>query len=238
ARIRFGPVALPRGLARGRWVELVPVDVGELLKLMRSVDTAAGISDDDDEFGADPDADWDDYDDPADAIGNRAEPEEARELAPHEIDDEWQPTTSNAHLEGITRQVRSGDGLPGPARGRRGRNPRGRTAGTGFTGPMDHGRTAFGGFDPGAGGQPPKGRPKGKPGGARSGKPGAKGPVGKGSGGGRGPQQAGRRGSGGRSGPQSAGKPVGLYGGRGGRRGGSRGGGSGGQGQSGGGSGA
>lgn len=202
ARIRFGPVALPRGLTRGRWVELGPVDVAELLRLTRAAggEAEAGVDRDGDEaLPGDEDLDWDDdYEHPADAIGNRAEPEEERQLAPHEIDDEWQPSSSNAHQEGITRIVRSGDGLPGPARGKRVRGVRGRGPVGGFTGPMDHGRPGFGGgFDaPGgrpAGGKGPKGKSRGAPGG-RGGKPGAQ--------------------AGGRPGGQSSGKP-----GRGGARG-------------------
>ena len=251
ARIRFGPVALPRGLVRGRWVELAPVDVAELLKLMRAAggDVAeAEGADRDDELSADADADWDDdFDDVADAIGNRAEPEEVRELAPHEVDDEWQPSSSNAHQEGITKLVRSGDGLPGPARGRRGRGPRGAAPAIGFTGPMDHGRTGFtGGFGlPGAE-RPPRGRGKGKPGAARPGKPGgppgAKGGRPGGRGGQPGASAGGKRGPGGPGGPKggqpggarppkAGGKPGGQRAGggrRGGRRGGAGGGGAGG----------
>jgi hypothetical protein len=50
ARIRFGPVALPRGLVRGRWVELGPVDVAELLRLTRAAggEAEAGVDREDD----------------------------------------------------------------------------------------------------------------------------------------------------------------------------------------------
>jgi 23S rRNA pseudouridine2605 synthase len=142
-RLRFGPVALPRGLPRARWAELSPTEVIALGRLIRAASGEAPAADED---GSHPEQhdDWDDDDeDPADAIGNRAEPEEERVLAPHEIDDDWQPDSSNAHQEGITRVVRSGDGLPGRNRARRGR-PGGRTPGQagGFSGPMDHGRPA------------------------------------------------------------------------------------------------
>jgi 23S rRNA pseudouridine2605 synthase len=248
ARIRFGPVALPRGLVRGRWVELAPVDLAELLRLMRAA--GEGVSEDAERNGedaVDPDAEWDeDFDESLDAIGNRAEPEEVRELAPHEVDDEWQPSSNNAHQEGITRIVRSGDGLPGPARGRRGRGgPRGAGPSVGFSGPMDHGRTGFGGGGaelPGAN-RPPRGRGKGKPGGARpskfggpAGAPGAGGkgarPGGRGAPGGAAP--GGKRGPGGSRGAPQGGNRAGQGGGKpggqrqGGRGGGRRGGGGGG----------
>ncbi|MCM5569726.1 rRNA pseudouridine synthase [Burkholderiaceae bacterium FT117] len=235
ARIRFGPVALPRGLARGRWVELAPVDVAELLRLIRAAggETDAEAERDEDEMPAPgEEMDWDEgYEDPADAIGNRAEPEEERELAPHEIDDDWQPSSSNAHQEGITRQVRSGDGLPGPARGKRVRGVRGRGPVGGFTGPMDHGRPGFGGgFDqPGAGrpggGKGPKGKPRGGQAG-RGGKAAAPGGGKPGRGGARGGAGGGQPGNRASSGQPRGGQPGGQPGGqrRGGRRGGKRGG--------------
>lgn len=187
ARLRFGPVALPRGLARGRWVELGAADVAELLRLIREAggEGAATARDPDDEYRPPFDEDaWDDgYEDPADAIGNRAEPEEERELAPHEIDDEWQPSSNNAHLEGITRQVRNGDGLPKPLRNRRARG-RGPTAVVGvFTGPMDHGTGGFGtgigapGGGRRKGGKPRRGKPDGHPG--QGGQPGKGGKQGR-----------------------------------------------------------
>jgi 23S rRNA pseudouridine2605 synthase len=184
ARLRFGPVALPRGLSRGRWIELGAADVAELLKLLREAGGDAEprpVDDDDFPLHADDDEWSDDYEHPADSIGNRAEPEEERQLAPHEVDDEWQPSSSTAHLEGITRKVRSGDGLPKPVRPPRRARPGARGQGGGggvFTGPMDHARG--GGFTPGfeapggkRSGEGGRGR-KGKagPGGARGGKPG------------------------------------------------------------------
>ncbi len=137
-RLRFGPIALPRGLARGRWVELLPAEVATLQRLLRGESeapvAAPGRFDDLD----DDERDWeqlpDDYEDPADSIGNRALPEPADEALPPELtDDEWQPSSRDAHLEGITRQVRRGDST-GRARRRRGPG-----SGAPFVGPMDQG---------------------------------------------------------------------------------------------------
>src|SRR5690606_13242971 len=89
-RLRFGPVALPRGLARGRWFELDESDVNALMQEVRRVpggaSTAPAVVDvgneADDAMRRDAsssdrdDADLDDEadEDPDDSIGNRALP--------------------------------------------------------------------------------------------------------------------------------------------------------------------
>lgn len=139
-RLRFGPIALPAGLARSRWVELLPAEVSALQRLLRGESepaaTAASTDFDDD------DARWDelpdDYEDPADSIGNRAIPEPDEEALPPELtDDEWQPSSRDAHMEGITRQVRRGE--PGSKSGSARRRRPGASPGTAFVGPMDQG---------------------------------------------------------------------------------------------------
>jgi 23S rRNA pseudouridine2605 synthase len=195
-RLRFGPIALPRGLARGRWVELLPFEVASLQRLLKGeqlpVATADSRDDDDEE-----DLHWedlpDDYEDPADSIGNRAVPEPEEEaLPPQFTDDEWQPSARDAHLEGITRQVRRGEAppkAPGSRRKRRG------GPGTAFVGPMDQGRGVprFSGQPGGAG--PRRDFPEGRAGGPPAGEPGS---------GGRGGRKQGGRG---RSGKPFAGPP-------------------------------
>jgi len=251
-RLRFGPLALPRGLARGRWAELSDAEVQALMQAIRRAATPgaesagaprrpagadAQTAREDrplavaaheaapGEAGRDRDAGDDEYrydeygdeEDPADSIGNRALPEEAEPRHDPMDDDDWQPRSANAHLEGITRAVRKGDGAK-PAGGKRGGfgKARGRAAGAvSFTGPMDTGRS--GGIAGGQGGF------------GRGGQPGARGRPGKraqGQGQGQGPghpQGQGRRGpQGGGQGP-SRGGPRGRPGG--GRRGGRSGGG-------------
>jgi 23S rRNA pseudouridine2605 synthase len=132
-RIRFGPIALPRALSRGRWVELDGLQVGQLKAVLQEgtlaaaeafakrheaqlaamaeedrrealglVDEEAMVDEDEDrqpDFGPAPSRFIDDDDLPE--------------------DDDWQPP-ANAHLEGITRQVRKGDGS---GRSRRARGP-------------------------------------------------------------------------------------------------------------------
>ena len=148
-RLRFGPVALPRGLSRGRWAELSPSEVLSLQRLLRGGDPTTEAAraaaregldhdDDDDERWSDVD---DDFEDPLDSIGNVALPEEEEpaELPPELSDDEWQPSSRDAHLEGITRSVRrGGDSTPKPpGQGRRARARMGSQQG--FVGPMDSG---------------------------------------------------------------------------------------------------
>mgnify|MGYP002778570440 CR=1 FL=1 len=127
-RISFGPVALPRGLRRGRWVELPPGDVSLLMQALRQADGkgSGGAKAAD---GAAPG--------PGSARGPRPQsrrggaPAEAerpvRSLQPIDprlppqpdlpwdddvdvADDEWQPTSQDAHLEAISRAIRKGDG--------------------------------------------------------------------------------------------------------------------------------
>lgn len=183
-RLRFGPVALPRGLARGRWVELLPGEVATLQRLLRGESeapaAAPGAFDDLDEDERDWDLVPEDYEDPADSIGNRAVPEPVEEALPPELtDDEWQPSARDAHLEGITRQVRRGDSAGQGGANRRKR--RGAVPGAPFVGPMDQGaggaRFASGPGLPGrrkgpvAGGARPGG-PSGPGGGGSGPKPG------------------------------------------------------------------
>ncbi len=194
-RIRFGPIALPRNLSRGRWVELTEGEVSSLnAALKRAAPAGKGPAAEaagrpaggpvaaprdaaDDDFDPD-DADYDDdlEAQPPPSFSDGLSVPEKR--LPHEDDDEWQPKSANAHLEGITRQVRKGDpgqakaGARGPgARG--GRVARGRGAAAaafglppvpgGFRGP----RGGPGGGGPGGpGGAGKSGRP---PGGNRGG---------------------------------------------------------------------
>jgi 23S rRNA pseudouridine2605 synthase len=183
-RIRFGPVALPRALPRGRWIELPPADVSALMQLIRT--------------GGKPGAETADRprrsDDDAAQGAMHDEPEFDRELDPEE-DDEWQPRSANAHLEGITRQVRQGE--PGAGGGGGGRRPgRGARSGAGYGlpafGPMRGGGQAPAGASP-RGNR--KSRSGGKGGGQRDGQGGGQG-GGQGRAGGQGPAGAGRHGKG------------------------------------------
>jgi len=252
-RLRFGLLALPRGLTRGRWAELGEAEVQALAQAIRSAgapaeeagkggaqrvleadpdadgderafademdeDTPArGSPDDVGDTGAD--EDWDD-EHPDDSIGNRALPVSAEPVHDPMDDDEWQPRSANAHLEGITRVVRKGEAGAPAGGGKRGgfnksRVRAGRAAT--FTGPMDTGRPsgiagAYGGFGPSGqpGGRDGRGSRggQGKRVGGQGPRPGGQGPRGSGGGPGqpRGPASGkggGRRGGrsrGGRSG--------------------------------------
>lgn len=123
-RVRFGPIGMPSSLTRGRWVELSAGDVGVLGRALRDPQVAAGEGAAAPEPGnaADgPPADFDDFHDDED-------------LGP-EFDDDWQPSSQDAHLEGITRVVRAGE-VGAPGRLRRGRRTGG--GGSAFpSGPMD-----------------------------------------------------------------------------------------------------
>lgn len=123
-RIRFGPIALPRQLSRGRWIELGESDVQALMRLVRKASEPAdagsvgdsderdpnrlGASDDEDEAGEF----WDDDERQPDF--GPLPGEEPAPLRPEHEDDEWQPRSANAHLEGITRAVRKGAAAPKP----------------------------------------------------------------------------------------------------------------------------
>ncbi len=295
-RLRFGPLALPRGLARGRWVELNEAEVQALMQTLRRAGNdgqsqgqaqgqgqgqgqaqgqgqgqsqgqaggraakgpgrgnrrggpsrAAHPADEPTQqslFGMGPAEDderehrvGDDdefYEDPADSIGNRAEPPAPAVANPALDDDEWQPRSADAHLEGITRTVRKGDGTPraGGRGGRPGGYGKGRSGGrnTAFVGPMDTGSAASIGF----------GAPTGQPGNGRGGAPGQRngqrkrgagprGGMGGGAGNGQGPRSGGGPRGAAPGGAPGGGKP-GRGGGRGGRRGGRPGGSGGGSG--------
>ncbi len=139
-RIRFGPVALPRDLPRGRWIELSTSDVNALQQAARRAGQPAQpetTGDGEQDAGRDDDGDHDfDLEDedaqPAFLMEERDEP---RHGGAPEDDDEWQPRSANAHLEGITRLVRKGEpgaGGGGRAGGGGKRQQRGRGAGGGF----------------------------------------------------------------------------------------------------------
>lgn len=119
ARIRFGPVGLPEGLVRARYVELSEQEVRRLQQLMREADPhrpnkQAPNRPADDFHVSDHDHDDEEHDDeddegpppgfdPSAYLPRYAdEPVDRPELQ----DDEWQPRNANAHLEGITRSVR------------------------------------------------------------------------------------------------------------------------------------
>jgi 23S rRNA pseudouridine2605 synthase len=230
-RVRFGPVALPRSLARGRWGEISPEDVSELMRLMKTHNAHdGGTTVEDDGFVSDeveqtpspqknqhqprersPGRDQNRQQNPR-GQGNRGErsdrPDRSqRNPAPVSVsrddddvfevpddemqpaflaaaydramahkegvlgDDEWQPKTSDAHLEGITRQLRKRDGVAGGNSGN-GRN-RGRGAGNNLSAALGFGnvpqprgdrKAPGGGFGGGggAGGQRRRGaRPNG-----------------------------------------------------------------------------
>jgi 23S rRNA pseudouridine2605 synthase len=235
-RIRFGPIGLPRGLARGRWVELGDGDAAALVALLKQAgngtrrpEAAAGgdgeegddgesgsRGDDEDgdpyadgapmgedlDLGAartdDDDRDRDvDEDDEDDNVGNRHPPAsqpapgargrrgglragqpvdpDAQPMLPDDAprvrngvnaeDDEWQPSSADAHLSGITRSVRkhgrqqrfgpgsfvgagSGFGQPGlPGQGK----PPGQGRRTNRRGVPGGGQGGQGGFGGGAG---------------------------------------------------------------------------------------
>lgn len=174
-RIRFGPVALPRDLARSRWVELPPADVAALSQAVRRVG----------EGGAARPAGAPVQDEANAAVDEDAQPryedEADREPNPEE-DDEWQPRSANAHLEGITRLVRKGEPGAAPAARRQGRGNRGSPPlGLPAFGPMRSGTQP-----PGPGGGRGNRGPKG-------GRAGGQGPGGQGAGGGAGNRGRGRR---------------------------------------------
>ncbi len=148
-RIRFGPLGLPRSLVRGRWMELGATEVGQLQSVLRraAATRGAAAAEDASEASQPLDRELDLDDDDLDAM-----------------DDEWQPRTANAHLEGITREVRKGE--PG-ARG--GGRRRGLLNAIGPSSPADVVFTYPSGGAP-AGARPPspgQGQGPGRPGGGR-----------------------------------------------------------------------
>lgn len=198
-RIRFGPVALPRDVPRGRWTELSEADFAALNQAIRRADKSAAPAEGEQEAaegetptaergaGRKSRADRDNR-------GNRLPPA-ARERTPSQPfdedaqpvfppddrddddlieDDEWQPSSANAHQEGITRLVRKGDpGMAAPAgRGGAGkrfnRGPRGPAA-FGLPPTVNSARTFGAGFGAGQGGN------RAGPGGNRSGQGGNRG---------------------------------------------------------------
>lgn len=139
-RVRFGPVALPHGLARGRWMELEPADVRALNGAIR--EAAGGVDDGEQEHDPEHDEDAidDDHDSQIHMLANHpVEVDPADRIKAEHLDDDWQPSSHDAHLEGITRKVRSGDGGPGSGRRSSSGRKRGSARGAGgwSGGPMD-----------------------------------------------------------------------------------------------------
>ena len=158
-RIRFGPIALPRDLPRGRWAELSDGDVSTLMQAIRQAGsgttgpataTPATPQDDEDRFDDESDADGmiDDEDDFERQPPQLAIEADARDrvLAPEHEDEEWQPSSHNAHLEGITRTVRKGEPGAAKAGGRGGRAARGQGRAGGLFGSGS--QSTFRGFGP------------------------------------------------------------------------------------------
>ena len=220
-RVRFGPVALPRKLGRGRWMELAPEEVGVLNQAVREaaaqaaatdptrirdrdaandhdgspaaldpdtgepIDPASAADDAGEEshegFYHDPLGDYDEEDLPDDAQPVHLFPDldvdpRFAKLSPEQLDDDdWQPSSQDAHLEGITRHVREAQiAMRAPGSKRRAR--RGAPGAAPWAGgPMD----GLGGDEP-RGGSPlprPAGQKRRKPaGGKGAGKPGGKAP--------------------------------------------------------------
>ncbi len=227
-RIRFGPIALPRGLARGRWVELGDADLQTLQGVVRQAagEPAAAPRDDDDlddddrddrfgDEGGEDRHDTEDEDDTQLRYIGAPEPEEP-ELSPEHMDDEWQPRSQNAHLEGITRTVRQRTATDGPAKARRFGKPsppQHFPSGT-LGGPASGARRTGGKGGPrgawNAGGETTGGARTGN--GTGTGRPGKRGPQG----GGRGPGGGNRtQGGGGRGPGGGAGGAGGRSGGKG-----------------------
>ena len=119
ARIRFGPIGLPEGLARARYVELDEAEVRRLQQFLRDAESPGAVTAGDIDTARSPihPEDEDDEDDapppgfdPAAYLPRHADdPDEAGERD----DEEWQPRNANAHLEGITRTLRTSLRNPG-----------------------------------------------------------------------------------------------------------------------------
>ena len=226
-RVRFGPVALPTRLRRGRWLELEGAEVLALQTAMRESDAAlraAGVDLEPETFrdsslNQSDREDWDDHDEDElmdDNIGNRLDPAEAKAIAARHAgeeevaidDDDWQPRSNDAHQEAISRAIRKtgGEGRRAAFRARAlAQKTQARTGFDAASLTMTGGHFPAGGS---GGGYPgtaayPGGRPDGRSDG-RSGRQGAR-PGGQ---------------SGGRSGGQPGGYPGGPAGERGPRHGG------------------
>lgn len=189
-RVRFGPIGMPRRLGRSRWCELSPQEVALLNQAVREAaarasatdPTAAGLLDDDagdsqpvveddaDEilheegFGFVGDDDDEDFPDDAQPMDLHFEsPEDARfkHLSAEVLeDDDWQPDSADAHLEGITRRVVDYHAaMRTPGSSRRAQRRAGAMSWGG--GPMD----GLGGDEPRA----HRGKPPGLPGAAKRG---------------------------------------------------------------------
>ena len=239
-RVRFGPVALPHGLSRGRWTELDQNDVRALNAAIREaaggVDNGDQDQDQDQDQDRDPELDEDALDDEHDSqihmlANHPVEVDPDDRIKAEHLDDEWQPSSNDAHLEGITRKVRSGDGGSGAGRrssagrkrvGARGapnwgggpmdglggsrQSPQGGPGGRGRSGEGRGGQAAAGGGKRRAGPGRRSG-PNVAPAGNGPGGPGAAGPGsgGPGDGGGRGGARRGGGRRGGRRGPKGGG---------------------------------
>jgi 23S rRNA pseudouridine2605 synthase len=176
-RVRFGPVSLPRSLGRGRWGEISPEDVSELMRLMKTHNAHDGDDAEDEDggetgYGRQRDEDGD-FDVPEDEL-QPAFLAEAYDKAlaskdPRADDDEWQPKSSDAHLEGITRSLRKrGDGgNRGPGRGAGFAGQRNGSGGGGGGGNSGGGRNRRGGGGQGFGASQPSFGAPGEPRGDR-----------------------------------------------------------------------
>ena len=177
ARIRFGPIGLPEGLARARYVELSEAEVRRLQQLMLEADPTRsdnqslterlgefespgddGDEDDDGDEGPPPGFD------PSAYLPRYAdEPVDRPELQ----DDEWQPRNANAHLEGITRLVRKA--VRSPSALPPGMRPPGQGPGAGGQKKRRGGKNVAkfnlspGVYQPAADGQTPAAFPAGRP---------------------------------------------------------------------------
>jgi 23S rRNA pseudouridine2605 synthase len=163
-RVRFGPVALPRSLTRGRWGEISPEDVMELLRLIKIHNAHDGDGVDEfDEQNEQPRGGGrhhsdDDYEVPEEELQPAflaAAYDKALAAKAGTIDDdEWQPKSSDAHLEGITRSLRKRDGSGGSGAGG-GNRSRGRNQGAGLSAQL-----GFGSAPAPRGDRPPNSRNK------------------------------------------------------------------------------
>ncbi len=135
-RVRFGPIGMPRRLARSRWSELSEQEVALLMQAVREAAARARATDPSGVAGLeagdaletmDPDdpvaGDFDPHDDHFDDLDDDDLPDDAqplhlsfesddvdprfRKLSPEQLEDEdWQPDSADAHQEGITQRVK------------------------------------------------------------------------------------------------------------------------------------